>query len=92
MFWFLLFVGFALVSILAVNPAPLILAVVLWAFARPVEGPLREQARAGGRNPDTPPAPDGATGCLALFFWVLAVGAALLILVGALGALVMEVR
>ena len=87
MFWILLFVATGGLSILAINPIPIIACAVLWAIAQPVEQPLKATIREAGRNPDMPPPPTSGTGCLAFLLWCVAMGGVVLLCIGVVGVI-----
>lgn len=74
-------------SILALNPIPIVACGVLWALAQPVERPLRETIKEAGRNPDMPPPPTSGVGCLAFLVWCLAMGGVVLLCLGVVGVI-----
>jgi hypothetical protein len=90
MFWILMFGSFALISVMVVNPIPIVAVAVAWLVAQPFERPLRNEIIAAGGNPEAPPSPTSPTGCLAFILYVLVMGAAILLFIGIVGVAITE--
>ena len=90
MFWILMFGSFAMLSVMVINPLPIVAVVIAWLIAQPLERPLRDEIVAVGGHPDMPPSPSSPTGCLALVVYVLVMGAALLLFIGIVGVAITE--
>lgn len=75
MFWTLLIVAMFGLSILALNPIPIIACIVVWAVAQPGERLQRPIVEAAGRNADAPPRPTSGIGALGCLMWALCMGA-----------------
>ena len=90
MFWILMFGSFATLSVMVINPLPIVAVTVAWLIAQPLERPLRDEIVAAGGHPDMPPSPSSPTGCGALLVYVLVMGAALLLFIGVVGVAITE--
>jgi hypothetical protein len=82
MFWWIVNAIGGALSVGTLNPAPLLVTVVLSVVCRSVEKPLREQVQAAGRNPDMPPPPTSAMGCVGCTLWFVVMGLVVLFLAG----------
>jgi hypothetical protein len=73
MFWPLMLIVAALLSIAVLNPIPIVAAIVLMAIGRTAEAPFVAEVKAAGRNPDLP-RPTSGPGCVAFVLAMLAFG------------------
>lgn len=81
--WMAMFITFALVSVMVVNPIPVIAVAVAWLVGQVLERPHIETVEAAGRNPELPPTPTSGAGCMGFLVWCVAWGLVSLVLLGA---------
>ncbi len=87
MFWAIVVIVFALLSIATLNPLPVILAIVMVVLGSRAEAPLVAEVKASGGNPDLPK-PTSGPGCVAFLLAVILFGFLGLVALGAVGAIV----